>query len=135
MLQLQLIRTYYPDEGTNGKIYLNGTLVCFTIELPWLDNQHCVSCIPERTYTLVKRSNKHHHNHLLVQRVPGRDLILLHPANDAEEELQGCIAPVSFLTGHGCGGNSRIALDKLLAAIEPAFNNKEKVFLTISSKK
>ncbi|WP_439649416.1 DUF5675 family protein [Flavobacterium taihuense] len=51
---LILNRTYFP-EGTQGTLEWNGTIVCHAIELPWLENQQRVSCIPEGEYVLRKR--------------------------------------------------------------------------------
>ncbi|MCL6462025.1 MAG: hypothetical protein I4O51_09170 [Flavobacterium micromati] len=42
-----LLNRIYFSEGTQGSLEWNGTLVCYTIELPWLGNQSRISCIPE----------------------------------------------------------------------------------------
>lgn len=107
-----LLRTYHP-QGTNGEIWLNGELVCYSIELPWLDNIRNTSCIPEGTYSLSKRYSQRFGWHILVEDVPQRSGILFHPANDARKELRGCIAPVSQLTGIGRGTNSTVAFENL----------------------
>jgi hypothetical protein len=73
----------------------------YSIELPWKDNHTGVSCIPKRKYELVKRWSPKFNRHLQIMNVPGRGLILIHPANEALPELKGCIAPVFFLTGGG----------------------------------
>ena len=75
----------------------------YSIELPWKENQTGVSCIPEGRYELVKRWSPKFLRHLQVMNVPGREYILIHPANEALQELKGCIAPVCFLTGAGKG--------------------------------
>ena len=111
-MSLELIRTYFP-QGTNGTLLFNGAAICSTIELPWKNNQPRISCIPEGTYRLVKRYSPHHKWHFELKDVPGRQLILVHPANDAMSELQGCIAPVSQLTGIGKGNFSRLAFKKI----------------------
>ncbi len=67
--------------------------------------------------------------------VPGRDLILIHPANDAELELLGCIAPVTKHTGIGKGSASRKALEKLKALTKKAFEQNEEMILKIQLKK
>lgn len=133
-MKLELIRTYYP-EGTNGQLLLNGEMVCSTIELPWKNNASQISCIPEGTYALRKRYSQRFGWHLELMNVPGRQLILIHPANDALKELRGCIAPVSFLSGHGKGVQSRKAFQKLKEKVFPALEKKETVHLTIQSKK
>lgn len=115
---LELSRTYYPN-GTNSELRFEGKLVCFTIELPDLNNQRAKSCIPEGIYTLSKRYSKKFGWHLLVNDVPDRSLILFHPANNALKELKGCIAPVSRVIGAGVGSQSRKAFDKLKALVFP----------------
>lgn len=128
-MELELSRSYDP-EGTNGELVLK---VCNTIELPWLQNQRNVSCIPEGRYELKKRVTQKRGQHLLVANVKGRDGILFHPANDAIQELRGCIAPVTTITGPGKGTQSRLANEKLKALVLEALDRKEKVFLTIKS--
>lgn len=129
-MELELIRNYEP-EGTNGELIVK---LCNTIELPWLRNQRNVSCIPEGRYEIKKRFTKKHQLHFLVLDVPGRDGILIHPANDALKELRGCIAPVTTVTGSGKGSHSRLANEKLRAVVLTALDRKEKVFITIKSK-
>ncbi len=129
-MELELFRTYDP-EGTNGELKL---VVCNTIELPWLQNQRNVSCIPEGRYELRKRFIKKFGLHLLVVDVQDRSWILIHPVNDAKTQLKGCIAPVTQLTGPGKGRDSRLANEKLKALVLEALERKEKVFITIKSK-
>ena len=131
-MELLIIRTYTPG-GTNGMLYVNGRLLCYTIELPWTDNRPRRSCIPEGRYRLKSRYSPRHRHHLQVLEVPGRDLILIHPANDALRELAGCIATVSQLTGEGRGTLSRVALEWLLQLVYPALR-QEAVFLTLKNK-
>ena len=130
---LVLTRTYFP-EGTQGVLEWNGTIVCYTIELPWLGNQKRISCSPEGEYILQKRFSPKFKWHLHLMNVPGRDLILIHPANDANKELLGCIAPVTKLTGKGKGSGSKKAFKKLKALTTAAFDRNEKVILKIQSK-
>ncbi len=131
-MELELIRTYFPN-GTNGELLQNNKRVCSTIELPWFANKQKVSCIPEGRYELTKRYSLKFGHHLLLKEVKGRELILIHPANDAVKELKGCIAPVSVCTGEGKGTNSRLALKKLLALVYVAMERKENVFLTVKT--
>jgi hypothetical protein len=131
---LVLNRIYFP-EGTQGVLEWNGTLICYTIELPWLGNQRRISCIPEGEYILQLRYSSKFKWHFLLIDVPGRDLILIHPANDAKLELLGCIAPVTVHTGIGKGSASRKALEKLKALTKKAFEQNEEVILKIQLKK
>ena len=129
-MQLELFRVYFPG-GTNGIVYLNGLKVCNTIELPRKGNQQSVSCIPEGIYQLAVRHSPKLDWHLHLHDVPGREWILIHPANYAIGELKGCIAPVSMLTGPGRGICSRNAMERLRAVTSKAFAAGEPVFLNI----
>ena len=131
---LVLTRTYF-SEGTQGVLEWNGTIVCYTIELPWLGNQKRISCIPEGEYILQKRFSPKFKWHFHLMNVPGRDLILIHPANDAKKELLGCIAPVTNYTGIGMGSSSRKALEKLKTLVYAALERKEEIKISIQSKK
>ncbi len=131
-MELELTRLYF-NTGTNGSFFYNGRIIAYSIELPWKDNHARVSCIPEGRYELVKRYSPHFNWHLEVLNVPSRSLILVHPANDALLELKGCIAPVSFLTGAGKGGQSVQALKIVTGLVYASFALHEKVFLNIKS--
>jgi hypothetical protein len=131
-MKLELIRTYFPD-GTNGILLLDGAAICSTIELPWKNNQSQVSCIPEGKYKLIKRYSPHLKWHLQLMDVPGRQLVLIHPANDAFTELKGCIAPVSVLTGEGKGNFSRLAFKKITSNLFPVLQAGNDIFLTIKT--
>lgn len=129
---IELKRSYFP-EGTNGKLECEGRRLCYTIELPWKQNAKGVSCIPEGKYLLKKRYSAKYKHHLLVEGVPQRSLILLHPANYAMQELQGCIAPVSKISGSGVGLQSRKACQKLFALVFTTLAKGEEVVLIVSS--
>ena len=101
-MELVLTRTYFP-EGTNGQLTWNGKLICKTIELPWKENERGVSCVPEGKYFIKKRYSAKHGFHFELVDVPSRRFILIHPANNALAELNGCIAPVTKLSGPGLG--------------------------------
>lgn len=132
-MELELIRSYDP-EGTNGELRCGVKTICFAIELPWLQNQHNISCIPEGRYGLRKRFVQKFGLHLLVMDVPERSWILIHPATDAKAQLKGCIAPVTNLISPGKGSGSRLANEKLKALVLEALGKNEKVFITIKPK-
>ena len=129
---LELTRTYFPN-GTNGKLECKGKSICNTIELPWRENETRVSCIPEGKYFIKKRYSQKFQWHLEVLDVKNRSLILLHPANNALLELNGCIAPVTKLSGLGLGLMSRKAFSKLKDLVYKALDNKESVELIVKS--
>jgi len=100
-----------------------------------LNNQRRISCVSEGEYILQQRYSPKFGWHLHLMNVPGRDLILIHPANDAKKELLGCIAPVTNHTGIGKGSNSRKALEKLKKLVYTVFDRNEEVKIIIQSKK
>src|SRR5690606_5207068 len=130
MTEFRLIRTYFP-EGTNGVLKHAGKVICETIELPWRNNRRWVSCIPEGRYRLFRRQHHKHGDQLAVANVPGRSAILIHPANFAISELQGCIAPVTKCVAPGKGVYSRVALDRIKSIAYPALEADEAVWLVI----
>jgi hypothetical protein len=129
---LVLTRTYFPD-GTNGKLECEGKLICNTIELPWKMNETKVSCVPEGKYFIRKRYSRKFQWHLEVIDVEDRGLILFHPANNALKELNGCIAPVTKISGPGLGLQSRLAFSKLKDLVYRALDSTETVLLIIKS--
>lgn len=131
-MDLILYRAYYK-EGTNGTLFCSDTFLCHTIELPWKNNKRNLSCIPEGSYEIVTRYSKRFQNHLLVKGVKNRRLILFHPANNALKELEGCIAPVTYLSNIGMGTLSRPMMQKLLSLVHQAKDRKESILLTIKS--
>ena len=129
---LTLSRTYFPD-GTNGKLECKGKLICLTIELPWKNNETKVSCIPEGKYFIKKKYSKKFQWHLEVLDVKNRSFILFHPANNALQELNGCIAPITKFSGPGLGLMSRKAFIKLKKMVYPILDKNENVLLIIKS--
>ena len=129
---LILSRTYFLD-GTNGKLECEGKLICLTIELPWKNNETKVSCIPEGKYFIKKRYSKKFQWHLEFLDVKNRSLILFHPANNALQELNGCIAPVTKFSGPGLGLQSRNAFAKLKKFLFKVLDQDEEVSIIIKS--
>jgi len=129
---LILKRNYFPD-GTNGKLECEGKTICNTIELPWKNNERKVSCVPEGKYFLEKRYSAKFKWHIEVKNVANRSGILFHPANNAMQELNGCIAPVTKLSGAGLGLMSRKAFAALKNVVFIALEKNEKVVLIIQS--
>ena len=127
-----LTRQYFPD-GTNGTLRCGGRVVCSTIELPWRNNRRGISCIPEGRYILKARRSRKFGWHLEVTGVAGRSLILVHPANNALLELNGCIAPVTKISGAGVGLQSRKAFSSLKEVVCGSLAREEEVVLIVES--
>ena len=64
-----------------------------TLELPWLNNQNSISCIPEGTYIVDRdTTGSQQWYRFRNKEVAPRSNIEVHPANYLTQ-LQGCIAP------------------------------------------
>lgn len=132
-MEIVLERMYFP-EGTNGVLSLNGKEICKTIELPWRNNKARVSCIPEGKYKIRKHYCKKFKWHFELLNVKNRSSIFIHPANDALKELNGCIAPVTQITGEGKGIGSKKALEKLNSLIFPYLDSGFVLELIVTKK-
>jgi hypothetical protein len=108
-------------------------LICNTIELPWKNNERRVSYIPQGKYFIQKRYSPKFKWHLHVLGVENRSFILFHAANNALRELNGCIAPVTKLSGPGLGLLARKAFEKLKDQVYKVLDSKESVLLIVQS--
>jgi len=126
-----LLLRKYGAQGTNGSISYRGEHICNTIELPDRNNLPRISCIPVGRYKLEKRRYPKHGEQIGIPIVLGREAILIHAANNALKELQGCIAPVTTLTGEGTGDYSVKALAKLKALVYSLWDMGDEVYLNI----
>lgn len=135
--KVKLVRFETDDLGTFGKLS-TGTFECYTVELPWRNNDPGKSCIPNGTYKCSWRTSTKHGECYGVNGVAGRSDIEIHSANWAGDEskgykcqLLGCIAPgraIMDIAGQKGVSSSRDTLDWLVADLE-----KEAFELTISS--
>lgn len=99
-MKLSLIRTVSDDSGTRGRLTLPDGRILLTGELTWKANAPGVSCIPNGLYPCVWGFSPHFNRELYhVTKVPGREAILIHPANymgdtskGFKSDLEGCIA-------------------------------------------
>lgn len=124
-LEVVIERVYLPTE-TLGSWYVNGELICKSMELPWRNNQKGLSCFPEGVYTVVREAVSAHHEypHFRVLDVPGRDGILVHKITYVSG-LKGCIGVGEFkdLNGDNVPDmvNSGLNLQKLYDLLPDKF--------------
>lgn len=86
-----LIKTLSLDDCTIGQLELLGTpFKCFTLELPWLDNQSDISCIFAGKYKYEKRKSPSLGWVIHILDVEGRTWIYIHAGNFTSQ-IQGCI--------------------------------------------
>jgi len=93
-VNLLIIRETFTDKSTIGNLYLNGEWLCDTLELPYLDNQRSISCIPAGEYKVrirtAQESSSRNYLHLLVEDVKDRSYILVHIGN-FPKDTRGCV--------------------------------------------
>lgn len=83
-------REYQSDRTEGIMLAPSGTKLFRTLELPWKDNHHFVSCIPEGTYLCARYTRKSGQVCWELQDVRDRTDILVHIANTVKD-LMGCI--------------------------------------------
>lgn len=91
----RLTRTFFEDKQTLGSLTIvddTGQQVfkSHSLELPWLNNQSQVSCIPTGSYVVVPRTSLKFGKHFHITNVPGREWILIHPGN-YHTQIRGCV--------------------------------------------
>lgn len=96
MNTLSIFRDKKSDKQTQGVLIVLGEhreklFECFTLELPWRNNERQISCIPAGKYQIEHRRSQRFGHHIHILGVPNRSLILIHQANYVRQ-LQGCIA-------------------------------------------
>ena len=84
-----IIKRWYNKDCTIGRLSI-GNFQCFTLELPDLNNEQDVSCIPPGKYEYYYRKSDHNGHVLELRAVPGRRYIQIHSGNYTSQIL-GCI--------------------------------------------
>jgi len=119
------IKRWYHDDCTLGRLTY-GDLQCFTLELPWLDNQQNISCIPAAgAYQGRKHKSPSNGDCIAIDNVLGRSHIQIHKGNYTRN-VKGCILvgdSVRFLDGDSIPDvtNSTATLRKLLKVLPSKF--------------
>ena len=102
-MKLQVVRTQFGKDATNGLLFVNGVFECYTLE----DQYQAVkvmheTCIPEGTYDIKfrtvggfhekykKKYGNSHYGMLHLQDVPNFTYILRHAGN-TDEHTSGCL--------------------------------------------
>lgn len=136
-MELKLNRIFLGSSATIGELLINDKHLCDTLEdrvRPEGEKVYGKTAIPEGTYE-VKLTHSPRFKKILpeILNVPNFSGIRIHTGNSSKD-TEGCI-----IVGTWDGekedwvGNSRIAFDELMALLEEATNNKEKVTITVKS--
>lgn len=125
-MMYRIERVYLPTE-TLGSLYQDNVVLSKTMELPWLNNDRNISCIPEGEYEVMKEefSPKHQYPHFRILDVPGRSGILIHKITYVRD-LRGCVGVGQAFADLNKDGvpdivRSTLALNELYATLPAAF--------------
>lgn len=127
-MELTLQRTWHKNLYIIGRLYVNNTLLCNTLEpsrtrLPY-------PAIPEGRYEVkVQWSRKFSAHRPFLQDVPRRSGIMIHEGNSVKDTL-GCIL-LGDNTMKGMVLNSRLRCRQLRDALSFALLRQEPIFITI----
>ena len=148
-MKLQVVRTQFGKDATNGLLFIDGIFECYTLE----DQYQTVkvmheTCIPEGTYDIKfrktggfharysERYKNAHHGMLHIQDVPGFTYILIHTGN-TDEHTSGCLIvgetqqdlDINF---NGMVGSSAVAYKKMYAKVANQLLQGKKVTIEYS---
>jgi len=84
-----IIKRWYHEDCTIGRLSIDD-FQCFTLELPDLNNEESISCIPPGKYDYYFRESPHNGPVLELRYVPNRRYIQIHSGNYTSQIL-GCI--------------------------------------------
>jgi hypothetical protein len=125
-MRLLLNRYDHDDKQTIGQLFLlgeNDKIIAKwdSLELPWLDNQRRISCIPLGTYKARKHKSHKFGRTLWLQDVPNRSEILIHSGN-YHTQILGCILIGKDLKDINKDGyldvtRSRVAMKELMDSL------------------
>ncbi len=117
-LNIRVKRTHQHSKSIIGELYVNGTFICYTLELPWKKNNNNVSCIPSGTYDAYLRYTSEKAKREWVTEllnVPGRTAIQIHIGNEPVD-IDGCTL-VGVRTSENFVSNSTSAYQRLQDSI------------------
>jgi hypothetical protein len=102
-MKLDVVRTQFGKDATNGMLFINGLFECFTLEDEYRDVKVAgETCIPDGEYEIklrtvggfhekyTKRYGALHKGMLWLQDVPNFKWILIHTGN-TDEHTAGCL--------------------------------------------
>ena len=126
-MDVYLFRLCRHDQGTEGQLLTNG-FNCYTLELPWRNNQRNISCVPPGVYDVIIRRSPRFGITYWVLKVPGRTYILIHSGNYAGDRskgfkthVNGCILlgqKMGYLSNQRAILNSRVTIRRFMNHME-----------------
>src|SRR4051812_10269499 len=79
--RLTIARKHKSATCTSGYLAVNGNIIAYTLELPWLGNAPLISSIPDGTYGGILRYDHPDKWRIQLTGVPGRSNVQIHTGN------------------------------------------------------
>ncbi|MBL4706426.1 MAG: hypothetical protein JKY54_18000 [Flavobacteriales bacterium] len=111
---IKIDRSSYSDECIQGYMFVNSEAICYTLELPWADNQNNISAIPVGKYSGFLRYDKSDGWRIQLENVPNRPGVQIHVGNYTSQ-TKGCVL-VDDGVGDCTVSSSKNAYNKLKVA-------------------
>ena len=149
-MKLQVVRTQFGKDATNGLLFIDGVFECYTLE----DQYQAVkvmheTCIPEGTYDIQfrktggfharydKKYKNAHYGMLHLQDVPNFTYILIHAGNTSDDS-SGCILTTTTQTDldsakAGFGGQSQLAYKRMYDKVAKVLLQNKPVEIEITT--
>ena len=149
-MKLQVVRTQFGKDATNGLLFIDGLFECYTLE----DQYQAVkvmheTCIPEGTYDInfrktggfhakyTERYKNAHYGMLHIQDVPNFTYILIHTGN-SDEHTSGCLIVGETqqdldISKDGFIGSSTVAYKKMYAKVASQLLQGKKVTINYTT--
>lgn len=141
-MYIQLVREGFTDKATEGKMFVNGTFECYTLEdtdrhledsIDGSEKIYGRTAIPRGTYD-IELSYSNHFSKILphIKDVPYFEGVRIHSGN-SDKDTEGCILVGKINTSDTDDwvGQSRAAFNSLFPKIETAIANNEEVTIEI----
>ena len=147
-MKINLIRTQFGNDATNGLLFIDEVFECFTLEDQYQDKKvYGETCIPEGTYPVEFRKEGGFHNRysakydfhkgmLEIKDIPNFKWVLFHLGN-TDENTAGCVLVGDTqqdldVSKDGFIGSSGNAYKKFYPKVATALENGESVSLIVS---
>lgn len=142
-MEIEVVRKEYYPECTHGELYIDDEYLCDTLEDQDRDfnrdgdiadsgegKVYGQTAIPRGRYRLVLRLSPRFNKVLpALLDVPGFDGVLVHSGN-TPEDTKGCIL-LGARQKRGRVMSSRFYMLRLIEIVKPAFDEGEKIYLTV----
>jgi len=135
-MRLKLVRMYFYEKSTIGKLFVDDVFECFTLEDKVREPGLKVpkdTAIPYGIYrVIIDRSDKFKRLMPHILNVPMFDGIRIHSGN-TDADVEGCILVGDTWVNQDFIGASRVSFDRLFPKLETAFNTGEEIWIEIVS--